>query len=352
MSASKQNFFFAGHDSLKSDFESAGFEKYRLGQVLEAVYKRGIFDPDRMLILPRAMRDFLSQKYEFSSAEIAGISESGDDTKKYLFRMRDGMLVESVLIKAPCGDGGERGTLCVSTQVGCASGCRFCASGMMGFVRNLEASEILSQFLPFASEIGNVVVMGMGEPLANYDNLMSALKVINAPGKFAFGARRITVSTCGLADKIERLAEEKFPFRLAISLHGATDSVRGLIMPINKKFPISSLVAAAKKFSAVCGRMITLEYILIKNVNDTFEQARALASIARELHAHVNLIPYNKVEGLGWARSDSARRKAFAEILKSERVSFTMRREKGSDISAACGQLALKSRDAANLRGI
>ena len=163
--------------------------------------------------------------------------------------------------------------------------------------------------------------------------------------KFAFGARRITVSTCGIVDKLSKLAEDKFPFRLAISLHGATDEVRGRIMPINKKFPLATLLDAAEKFAESNGRMITLEYILIKDVNDSFAQAHALAKIAKRLHAHVNLIPYNRVEALPWKRSDLGRRAAFAKVLKDAKVSYTLRREKGAEIDAACGQLALKKRE-------
>ena len=193
---------------------------------------------------------------------------------------------------------------------------------MRGFVRNLSACEIVAQALPFVKrsvengkkeakfEFENIVVMGMGEPLVNFDNLMAALAIFNASDKFGFGARRITVSTCGIADRIEKLAEIGFPYRLAISLHGATDEVRSRIMPINKKYPLSALIRAAKKFSSVCGRMITLEYIMIEKVNDTFLQARELAKIARELHAHVNLIPYNASRGSNGrgARQGGARR--------------------------------------------
>lgn len=171
---------------------------------------------------------------------------------------------------------------------------------------------------------------------------MSALKVFNSAEKFAFGARRITVSTCGIADRLEKLPEDGFPYRLAISLHGATDEVRGKIMPINSRFPLARLLGAAEKFSKSCGRMITLEYILIKNVNDSFEQARELAKIAKRLHAHINLIPYNKVPALSWQRSDAGRRAAFARILDEAGASYTLRREKGSEIDAGCGQLALK----------
>ncbi len=332
-----------------------GFEKYRAKQIFEAVYKNKIFELAQMPSIGAKLKEFLAQNFVFADGKLLGNKHSSDETKKYLFELNDGALVEAVMLKAPSDDGKIRKTLCMSTQVGCASGCKFCASSMRGFVRNLSAGEILSQALPFVEEIvvdgkrqrrfefENIVVMGMGEPLANFDNLISALNTLNDADKFAFGARRITVSTCGIADKIKLLAEMKFPFRLAISLHGATDEVRTQIMPINKKYPLNTLLKSAKEFASVCGRMITLEYILIKDINDSFKQAHKLAEIAKSLHAHINLIPYNTVEGLQWKRSDASRRKAFAEILEREKVSFTLRREKGSEIDAACGQLALKS---------
>jgi len=341
----KIGFYRLSRAELGEALAGAGFEKFRAAQVFDAVYRKKIFDPQSMPSLPKALKDWLSQNVEFAEGRLAGNREASDETKKYLFALADGKFVESVLLEAPEG-GGVRKTLCISTQVGCASGCKFCASGLRGFIRNLTAGEIVAQALPFVSgggfEFENIVVMGMGEPLANLDNLLAALEAFNSPEKFGFGARRITVSTCGLADKIERLADSDFPYRLAISLHGATDAVRGKIMPINAKFPIERLVAAAEKFAASNGRMITLEYILIKGVNDSFDEARALVKIARRLHAHVNLIPYNKVESLDWERPNAARRAAFARILKEAGVSHTLRREKGSGIDAACGQLALR----------
>lgn len=350
----KDNFFLLGSDELKKRLAAAGFEKYRAKQVFDAVYANKIFAPNNLPSIPQSLKEWLSENLQFRAAEMVGEKQSGDDTKKYLFKLNDGNLVECVLLKAPAEGGGTRKTLCMSTQVGCACACKFCASALRGFVRNLTAAEIISQALPFVEESANegkkdrrfefenIVVMGMGEPLANYANLMAALNVFNSAEKFAFGARRITVSTCGIADKIEKLAEDGFPYRLAISLHGATDDVRGKIMPINAHFPLSRLLSAAEKFSRSCGRMITLEYILIKNVNDSFEQARELAKIAKRLHAHINLIPYNKVPSLPWQRSDAGRRAAFAKVLDAAGASYTLRREKGSEIDAACGQLALK----------
>lgn len=355
MPAGRIPFYALSREELASELAAAGFEKFRAKQVFDCVYSKKIFAPKAFPALPAKLAGFLEERFDFEPAKLVGDRKAGDETKKYLFALPDGNFVECVLLKAPAEDGKTRKTLCVSTQVGCACGCRFCASAMRGFVRNLTAGEIVAQALPFVErkiltsgraeakfEFENIVVMGMGEPLANFDNLSAALAVFNSPEKFGFGARRITVSTCGIADRLEKLAETGFPYRLAISLHGATDEVRSQIMPINKKYPLARLVAAAKKFSEKCGRMITLEYIMIENVNDSFAQARELAKIARTLHAHVNLIPYNRVESLPWRRSDAARRAAFAKILAEKGVSHTLRREKGSEIDAACGQLALK----------
>jgi 23S rRNA (adenine2503-C2)-methyltransferase len=188
--------------------------------------------------------------------------------------------------------------------------------------------------------------MGMGEPLANYENLMSALRIVNAPWGFGFGARRVTISTSGVVPKILKLAEEPLGFRLAISLHGATNEVRNQIMPVNKKFPLEELIPAAKAFARKHGRMLTLEFILIEDINDSLEQAKKLAVIARELHAHVNLIPYNKVEGLPWVRPSLTRQDRFVKELRGLGVTATLRREKGHDIDAACGQLRLQTEKA------
>lgn len=344
-------FFGADFDVFAQSLIGAGFEKFRAKQVLDAVFKKHIFDPLEFPSIPQKLKDYLVENWVFKSAELLGEKHADDSTKKYLFKLYDDKFVECVLLKAPTDNGEIRQTLCLSTQVGCACGCKFCASTMGGFFRNLTSAEIVAQALPFALknkkgdisfEFENIVVMGMGEPLRNLDNLLRALNFFNAPDKFGFGARRITVSTCGIADKIEELALASFPFRLAISLHGATNEVRNTIMPINQKYPLEVLLPAAQKFAESNGRMITLEFILIENLNDTFEQARALAKIAKRLHAHANLIPYNPVEGLPWKRSSRPRQEAFAKILKSEGVSFTLRREKGTEIDAACGQLALK----------
>lgn len=338
------SFFDLDFESLSDELLKAGFEKFRAKQVWEAVYGRKIFDFSAITNIPKKLREFLAEKYTVASARPLNCKISIDDTGKHLFELEDGYFIECVILEAPCDESEElRKTLCVSTQVGCAQGCRFCASTLRGFKRNLTSSEIISQLLPFARnskfEFENIVVMGMGEPLANFDNVLRALSVINL--RFGFGARRITVSTCGIADKIEKISEMNFPYRLAISLHGASNAVRDKIMPVNRRYPLEKLIPALESFAKSSGRMLTLEYILIEKVNDSLQDAEELSKIALRLHAHVNLIPYNKVEGLPWKRPDSFRRNTFFKVLKSKRVSVTLRREKGADIEAACGQLAL-----------
>jgi 23S rRNA (adenine2503-C2)-methyltransferase len=244
--------------------------------------------------------------------------------------------------------------------------CVFCASGLAGLKRDLSAGEIVAQLLhvcyredvrtPRArmelASFDNIVVMGMGEPLANYDALIRALTILNADWGLGFGARRITISTSGLVPKILKLADEPLGFRLAISLHGATDEVREKIMPVNKAFPLAKLIPAVREFSERHGRMITLEFILIEDVNDSLDQAKRLREIALDLHAHVNLIPYNTVEGLPWKRPSVTRQERFADILRAARISVTLRREKGHDIAAACGQLRLKTEKARELAAV
>jgi 23S rRNA (adenine2503-C2)-methyltransferase len=336
---------------------------YRVAQLLEWLYVHRVEGWEEMSNLPKGLRTLLQETYALRSPTLARKQGSRETTEKYLWRLADGALIESVLIPASpglFGEASDRHTLCVSTQVGCAYGCKFCASGLDGWKRNLQPEEIVNQVLavercakPQKEErlINNLVIMGMGEPLANYDNLLQALKILNAPWGAKIGARKITVSTSGLAPQIRRLAEEPFQFRLAISLHGATDETRGKIMPVNKKYPLETLAAACDYYQEKKGRMITLEYILIAGVNDGLEQIAPLATLARRLRAKVNLIPYNKVGGLPWSRPDEATQNAFLAALENEKITATLRREKGHDIDAACGQLRLRTEQELQLSG-
>ena len=351
-------------DTLGERLVAAGHPRYRAGQVFEWLYPRRAENPEAMTNLPAGLRGWLAEHYDFEGTALVQRKASSDVTQKILQRLRDGSLIETVIIRAPMEGVGQeksRRTICISTQVGCAYGCKFCASGLEGWKRDLSVGEIVSQLVQVCriedkadparaaeglASFDNIVVMGMGEPLANYDNLLAALRIVNAPWGFGFGARRVTISTSGVVPKILKLAEEPLGFRLAISLHGATNEVRNQIMPVNKKFPLEELIPAAKAFARKHGRMLTLEFILIEDINDSLEQAKKLAVIARELHAHVNLIPYNKVEGLPWVRPSLTRQDRFVKELRALGVTATLRREKGHDIDAACGQLRLQTEKA------
>ena len=347
-------------ESLSASLLERGEKPFRATQILEWVYKKRARSWEEMTNLPRELRAWLEGEFTLMPASLVLNRHSADVTDKLLLELEDKSLIETVIIRAPQDGVGldhSRKTICISTQVGCAMGCVFCASGLAGLKRDMSAGEIVAQLLQvcYAEDLrtpraraelasfDNIVVMGMGEPLANYDALVRALTIVNAGWGLGFGARRITVSTSGLVPKIIRLADEPIGFRLAISLHGATDEVRSQIMPVNKAYPLAKLIPAVKTFTERHGRMVTLEFILIADVNDSPDQARRLRDIALDLHAHVNLIPYNTVEGLPWKRPEVARQIAFAEVLDRGGVSVTLRREKGHDIAAACGQLRLKT---------
>ena len=366
-------------EELEAQFKAWNEPAFRVTQLLEWLYARRAKNWDAMSNLSKSLREKLRENYSLQTLELARKQGSHDTTQKFLWKLADGSLIESVLIPAnPAlyGEASDRHTLCISTQVGCAYGCKFCASGLDGWKRNLGVHEIVEQILAVerwntvegsklkledsksdesqpatfnpqpatdSRIVNNIVVMGMGEPLANYDNLLKALKILNAPWGGGIGARKITISTSGLAPQIRRLANEPLQFRLAISLHGATDEVRNRIMPVNKKYPLQELTAACEDYQHLKGRMITLEYILIAGVNDSLEQTRPLATLAKKLYAKVNLIPYNKVDGLPWERPEEDVCENFLTSLENQKVTATLRREKGHDIDAACGQLRLKT---------
>ena len=347
-------------DSLGARLAETGEPAYRAGQVLDWLYKKRASQWDQMTNLSRGLRAWLAETFDLDSTALLLDRQSEDVTDKLLLELRDRSLIETVIIRAPqegVGLDHSRKTICISTQVGCAMGCTFCASGLAGLKRDLSAGEIVHQLIQVCrredartpraraelASFDNIVVMGMGEPLHNYDNLLRALTILNAGWGLGFGARRITLSTSGLVPKILQLAEEPVSFRLAVSLHGATNEVREQIMPINKRWPLQELIPAIRVFAEKHGRMVTLEFILIEGVNDTLDQAAKLRDIAGGLHAHVNLIPYNAVEGLPWKRPGLARQQKFVDILQERGVSVTLRREKGHDIDAACGQLRLKT---------
>ena len=324
-------------------------ESYREKQIRDWVLKRFVSSYDEMTDLSASLRSNLGSRFRLRAAEPLKIQGSEDTTRKFLWKLGDGSMVESVLIPATLGTSGSRSTrltLCVSSQVGCAYGCRFCASGMDGWRRNLTAGEIVGQVIEAAKIAGrrpdNLVFMGMGEPLANLPNLLSALELLISPTGIGMGARHITISTSGLAPQIEELARHPLQFRLALSLHAASDEIRDKIMPVNKRFPLDRLLTACDAFVRAKNKQIFFEYILLAGINDDPAQARLLAQHARRLRAKVNLIPYNKVEGLPYERPSEPAIRLFCQTLLQGGIRATVRREKGHDIDAACGQLRLK----------
>lgn len=338
-------------DELQEKLRELGEPSYRARQIADWLYKKRARSFDEMTDLTRNLRARFKTEFSFDKFEVVRVLGSRDSTRKFLFRLSDGDSIESVLIPASqalYGQRSDRRTICVSTQVGCAYGCKFCASGLEGFSRNLRANEIVDQIIAVERESGekidNIVFMGMGEPLANFGNLMRAIRIINARWGLGIGARHITVSTSGLAPQIRKLADQPLQIRLAVSLHGATDEVRGQIMPINRRYNIEILLSACDYYISRRKQRITFEYILIAGVNDTDEQAHLLARHARRLSAKVNLIPYNTVDGLPWTRPSRNRQEKFLAILGAEGIPATLRREKGHDIDAACGQLRLQAR--------
>ena len=344
-------------EELQEKLQELGEPKYRADQIADWLHKKRVTSFDEMTDLPQSLRGELARQFSFDKIDIVRVLGSKDSTQKFLFRLPDGNLIESVLIPASpalYGEKSDRRTICISTQVGCAYGCKFCASGLEGITRNLRPNEIVDQIIAVegasGEKIDNIVFMGMGEPLANLENLMRAIRVINAPWGLGVGARHITVSTSGLAPQIRKLADEPMQIRLAISLHGATDGVRNQIMPINRRYNIDMLLAACDYYTARKKQRLTFEYILIAGVNDSDEQAQLLAKHARRLSAKVNLIPYNTVEGLPWSRPSRNRQEKFLSILRTEGIPATLRREKGHDIEAACGQLRLQTKRELQLR--
>jgi len=313
---------------------------FRAEQIFSWLHRHAIDDFSKMTNLPREVITQLQD--EFGSVwplELVDCRVSKDGTEKYLFSLGDGTSIESVLIPDE-----PRQTLCISTQVGCAMGCSFCATGRSGYTRNLIAAEIVAQVLwvesrlkTLGKSISNIVYMGMGEPLANYEAVMGSLQLLNHPKGLNLGARRLTISTCGLVPQIRALAEEEIQVNLAISLHAVDDAKRSEVMPVNRRYPISDLMAACDEYTEKTGRRISYEYALIRGFNDHQGEAQALRDLLRGRLCHVNLIPINPV---GEVERPSPRSVAeFAKVLEAGQIPVSIRKERGTDIEAACGQL-------------
>lgn len=318
-----------------------GRVKFHARQVFSWIYKKGILDFARMSDLPQELRGKLKETFSISGLELAQHLTSKDKTEKFLLKLNDGNLIEAVIIPAD-----HRDTGCVSTQAGCKYACSFCASGLSGFRRNLTCAEIIEEVLllkKYAPEakLTHLVFMGVGEPLDNYDNVLKSIRIINSKEALNIGARRITISTCGLIPQVEKLADEGLQIELSISLHSADDKIRSEIMPVNKKYPLGELIKACRKYIKKTNRQITFEYILIKGLNSDLKQAENLVRLLRDLNCKVNLIPANAVKEAGINPPDRKDILLFSGYLARHKLKATLRKPRGEDIQAACGQLRL-----------
>lgn len=326
--------------AMRELFGERGIDKYRADQVVEWIYRRGVYAFDKMANLPAALRGRLMGEFTIDVGEVVQRSSAGDDKSvKLLIRFGDGELVETVYIPRD-----KRRTVCVSSQVGCKFGCVFCASGQAGFARDLKAGEIVAQVLRARDEsdtkhISHIVFMGMGEPFDNYGEVLAAIRRLNDPKAFEIGARKITVSTSGLVPKIENFCEKGIQVELSVSLHGANDEVRGKLMPVNRKWPVKELIAACKEYVDKTGRIITFEYLLAKGLNSSISDAKELAMLLRDVHCKVNLIPLNPIPEFPYQRPSYPEIKAFQSVLERNEVPATVRFSRGNEINAACGQL-------------
>lgn len=318
---------------------------YRIKQIFQWLWTKPVSSFDDFTNLPKELRLQLSEQYYLPVLDIISKKQSTDKTIKVGFSLIDKNIIEGVLIPER-----KRVTACISSQVGCNVGCRFCATGTMGFYRNLSVGEIIFQVKllnsiaeeTYHEHLSNLVFMGMGEPLLNYKNVISASTILTSKEGLAMSPRRITVSTVGIIDKITQMANEKVKFNLAVSLHAADEIKRKTLMPINKKFPLPKLRQALEYFHQKTGNRITIEYLLMKDINDSLEDAHNLTEFTKAFPCKINLIEFNHVEGLPYQRSDAERFENFSNFLKSKNLIVMVRRSRGKDIDAACGQLAVK----------
>ena len=329
-------------DELREALTGLGFKAYRAAQIFQWVYRHHARSFGEMTSIAAADRERLASLFTIASLPVLRAERSSDGTRKFLFGLADGHTIESVLIPDE-----DRQTLCISSQVGCGQACRFCLTGSGGFVRDLEAGEIVLQVaetvrllaVESAPPLTNIVLMGMGEPLANFDQVVRALALMTGEHGLGMSPRRITLSTAGLVPGIDRLARSGIPVNLAVSLNASSDEVRDRIMPLNRRYPLAELLAACRRFPLGSRRRITFEYVLLKGVNDSEEDARRVARLLRGLRCKVNLIPFNPFPGCGFERPDDRTVRRFQQVLLDHHFTAPVRESRGRDISAACGQL-------------
>ena len=328
---------------LEDYFVNIGEKKFKGQQVFDWLYRKRVKLFDEMTNLKKDIIELLKSEFNLRTISITKV-ERDVDVNKYLFELKDGEKVEAVLMNHLYGN-----SLCISTQVGCNMGCKFCESGRLKKVRNLETHEMVEQILLTEEECGqrisHVVIMGIGEPFDNYDNLIKFIEIINHPKGIELGSRHITVSTCGLVPKIKEFSKLPYQVNLAISLHAPNNEIRNKIMPINKVYPIEILMDTLKEYIQKTNRRVTFEYILLKDVNDTKECALELANLVKGINCYINLIPYNETNNILYKRTKTENISKFYDILKKSRINVTIRKEYGSKISAACGQLRSKKED-------
>ena len=343
---SKPLFFNFTYEELLAFMDQWGEPDYRTVQIWENTYSNLFETPESFSNIPKSLRAKLTDQFSFSDLRpIDQIQSSDGQTIKTLFELPDGKRIETVLMNYR-----KRHTLCISSQAGCAMNCSFCATGQMGFSRNLSAGEIVEQVIYFArylhqhgDSVTNIVFMGMGEPFHNYEAVMQAIQILNHARGFRLGARRFTISTVGLIPGIERFTQENSQINLAVSLHASTNELRSTMMPVNKKYPIEELIEACRKYFETTKRRVTFEWALIQGVNDTVEEAQKLADLLKGITCHVNVIPLNPTQGFDGQKSDKKRVLAFKKTLENNGVPCTVRMRRGIDIQAGCGQLASKN---------
>lgn len=339
----KKNILDFSYEELVDEFKKIELQKFRVDQILDWIFKKHVFDFFEMTNISKAQRELLDKHFYIYIPEPISIQESKiDGTTKFLWKLEDGKAIESVLLFYP-----NRVSACISTQVGCALKCKFCSTGASGFERNLSTGEIIAQVLAIEKlrdvNINNIVLMGMGEPLLNYDNVLRAIRNWNNKKMKNLGARRMTISTAGIADKIEELANFELDIRLSVSLHAPNNYIRDQIMPINAKYPIEEVIQACKIYQEKTKNRVTIEYIAIKGLNDEVKHAEELAELLKGLKVMVNIIPVNP-NPAGFERPSKRFLTNFANKLKEHNIEATLRIEKGTDIDAACGQLKLRKK--------
>jgi len=336
-----ENILDYSYEELRRKFETMGLEPFRATQLFDWIYKKKATNFFVMTNLSKQTRQFLMEHFEIIIPEPIKASHSSDGTVKFLWKYPDGNTVESVILRYP-----DRTSACISSQVGCPLNCTFCATGMSGYLRNLTSGEIIAQILGMEKaeneRIDNVVFMGMGEPMLNYDEVMRAIHVMTDAKALKIGQRHISISTAGIVEGIIKLSDDPLDVILSVSLHAATDEKRSKIMPVNKRYPLSDLIDALTIYQKAKSRRITFEYILFDGFNDSFEDAQQIVELLKDLKCNVNLIKYNET-GSGFSSASAERTSAFEKFLKDHGVEAVVRAEKGADIEAACGQLRRKT---------